>query len=278
MHVRRWGTPGAPKLFMLHGWMDCSATFQFMVDALQQEWDVIAPDWRGFGLSQWQNSSYWFPEYLVDLEALLDHYAPGEPVCVVGHSMGGNAVSMFAGLRPDRVARLANLDAYGTALRGPQGSLERISHWMANKQNGVHLHPGYDSVEVYALRLQKANPRLKPEQAQFLSMHFSRLNEQGRVVPAADPWHRMEHPFVLNAADYKQVWSQITAEVLWVVADDSYLLKRYESCPEEYRARVASFRNLREVMVRDASHNLHHDQPEQLAALVEAFMLNGHSG
>jgi pimeloyl-ACP methyl ester carboxylesterase len=31
-HVRRWGRPGAPKLFLLHGWMDVSASFQFVVD------------------------------------------------------------------------------------------------------------------------------------------------------------------------------------------------------------------------------------------------------
>jgi pimeloyl-ACP methyl ester carboxylesterase len=51
-HVRHWGDPQAPKIFMMHGWMDMSASFQFMVDALQQEWHVIAPDWRGFGLSE----------------------------------------------------------------------------------------------------------------------------------------------------------------------------------------------------------------------------------
>jgi pimeloyl-ACP methyl ester carboxylesterase len=34
LHVRRWGNPGAPALFMLHGWMDVAASFQFVVDAL----------------------------------------------------------------------------------------------------------------------------------------------------------------------------------------------------------------------------------------------------
>ena len=34
LHVRRWGNPDAPTLFMLHGWMDVSASFQFVVDAL----------------------------------------------------------------------------------------------------------------------------------------------------------------------------------------------------------------------------------------------------
>ncbi|MEG1329542.1 MAG: alpha/beta hydrolase, partial [Janthinobacterium sp.] len=49
-HVRHWGREGAPILFMVHGWMDVAASFQFVVDELQGDWHVIAPDWRGFGL------------------------------------------------------------------------------------------------------------------------------------------------------------------------------------------------------------------------------------
>ena len=48
-HMRTWGDPRDPKLVLLHGWMDVSASFQFLVDALRRDWYVIAPDWRGFG-------------------------------------------------------------------------------------------------------------------------------------------------------------------------------------------------------------------------------------
>eukprot|EP01037_Dinobryon_pediforme_P037108 gene37108-44419_t len=92
-HVRHWGNPGAPKLFMMHGWMDVSASFQFVVDHLQQDWHVIAPDWRGFGLTDRpQADTYWQPDYLADLDALLDHYAADEAINLLGHSMGGNIV------------------------------------------------------------------------------------------------------------------------------------------------------------------------------------------
>ena len=80
-HVRHWGSPDAPKLFMLHGWMDISASFQFVVDCLKRDWHVIAPDWRGFGLSERvQADCYWFPDYLGDLDALLDQLAPSESI------------------------------------------------------------------------------------------------------------------------------------------------------------------------------------------------------
>ena len=75
-NVRHWGDRDAPRLFLLHGWMDSSSTFQFVVDALRQPWHVIAPDWRGYGASQWLSHPYWFPDYYADLDALLDHYSP----------------------------------------------------------------------------------------------------------------------------------------------------------------------------------------------------------
>ncbi|MBA3904874.1 MAG: alpha/beta hydrolase, partial [Rhodocyclaceae bacterium] len=39
-HVRIWGPPHAPKVFLLHGWMDVSASFQFLVDAFSREWRI----------------------------------------------------------------------------------------------------------------------------------------------------------------------------------------------------------------------------------------------
>ena len=52
-HLHQWGTPqpGVPLLVMVHGFMDVGASFQFVVDAMAQDRWVIAPDWRGYGLS-----------------------------------------------------------------------------------------------------------------------------------------------------------------------------------------------------------------------------------
>ena len=91
LHVRIWGSEAAPLLVLLHGWCDVSASWQFVVDALERDWRIVAPDWRGFGLSEGNNDAYWFPDYIADLDALLLHYSPNDPVRLVGHSLGGNA-------------------------------------------------------------------------------------------------------------------------------------------------------------------------------------------
>lgn len=126
-HLRHWGRDDAPILVMAHGWMDVSASFQFVVDHLQQDWHVIAPDWRGFGLSQSGTSGcYWFPDYLADLDAILQHYSPDQPICLLGHSMGANVASLYAGVRPERVSKLINLEGFGLPETHPKQAPSRM--------------------------------------------------------------------------------------------------------------------------------------------------------
>ncbi len=129
-HVRVWGEPSAarPPLVLLHGWMDVGASWQFVVDALAEERFIIAPDWRGFGLTDGGGvDNYWLPDYLADLEWLLDHYAgegdAARPVDLVGHSMGGNVAMHYAGARPGRIR--------------PPGQLRRLRHARAQARGSA---------------------------------------------------------------------------------------------------------------------------------------------
>ena len=95
------------------------------------DWHVIAPDWRGFGLTERSHAdTYWFPDYLADLDAMLDHYAPGEAVNLLGHSMGGNVVGIYAGVRPERVRRLINLEGFGMPATAPEKAPRHYAKWL----------------------------------------------------------------------------------------------------------------------------------------------------
>jgi pimeloyl-ACP methyl ester carboxylesterase len=70
------------------------------------------------------------------------------------------------------------------------------------------------------------------------------------------------------------LWRRMTAPVLWVTAPDSYVFKQlFAIDSEEYRARIACFKDIREGEVQDSGHNLHHDQPQQVARLIEEFFV-----
>src|SRR5262249_23665603 len=110
-----WGEPRGNPIVLLHGWGDSSETWQFLVDCLPADESYVALDWRGFGGTQWPPQGYWFPDYFADLEAFLEGLAPTAPVRVIGHSMGGNIATMYAGIRPDRIEWVVNLEGIGLA-------------------------------------------------------------------------------------------------------------------------------------------------------------------
>ena len=84
-HCRTWGNEASPRLFLLHGFQDVSASWQFTVDAFTRDWYVVAPDWRGYGLSDSSGQdTYWFPDLVADLDAILDHFEPDMPARLVG--------------------------------------------------------------------------------------------------------------------------------------------------------------------------------------------------
>lgn len=274
-HVRVWdAAPDRPvegTLVMLHGWMDVSASFQFLVDALERNWRVLAPDWRGFGLTDKpQADSYWFPDYMADLDFLLDAVMPDEAVDLVAHSMGGNIANLFAGVRPHRVRKLVNLEGVGMPGNRPGQAPERYARWIDELKHGSRLRDYASRTEV-AQRMMRNNPRLKPEFAEFLAEHWSLPTPQGRFVLAGDPAHKVVNPQLYRVEEVMACWRQIRADVLLVFAHQAERWQAFVSSPA-YRRRMLAIRSIRTVTVDDAGHMMHHDQPERIARLVEEFV------
>ncbi len=276
-HLRTWGDEDAPLLVMLHGWMDVSASFQFVVDALAGDWHVAAPDWRGFGRSERTRSdSYWFPDYLADLDRLLDALSPEAPVRLLGHSMGGNVAMLYAGVRPTRVRALLNLEGFGLREGAPTEAPARYARWLDELRAGASLRD-YASLDEVAARLMKNNPRLTPQRAQFLAPHWSEPDGAGRLRIAGDPAHRIVNPVLYRWTEAAACWRQIAAPVLWVEGAATDAL-RWAGARAEVDARRALLRDCTAASIADAGHMLHHDQPHAVAATIEAFLqARGHA-
>ncbi len=271
LHVREWGTEGAPKLFLLHGWMDVSASFAFLVDALRRDWHVIAPDWRGFGLSSWAPHGYEFPDYFADLDALLDRLSPDEPARVVGHSMGGNVLMSYAGLRPARLARIVSLEGFGGHRHDAARAPEHLVRWLDQQRKPATFRP-YPSLDDVARRLRKNNPRLTAERAAFLAPHWARPAAGGGFVLRADPRHKQLHAQQTRLDEVLACWNRITCPVLWVVASDPAKQGFRLDTPEQFAQRCTAVPGMSLERLEECGHMLHHDQPAAVARLIESFL------
>ena len=269
--VRTWGDSAAPKMFLLHGWMDVSASFQFLVDCFQREWYGVAPDWRGFGLTEWAAGGYWFPDYYADLDALLEIYQPDMPVNLVAHSMGGNVACTYAGIRPQRVARLVSLEGFGMGRTAPDQAAGRYQQWLDELRAPPRFN-SYTSFDAVAARLKKNNRRLTDEQAHFLAQHWAKQTGPAEVTLRSDPKHKFVNPVLTRLEELLACWRQVTAPVLWVTGDETNGRGWRTDSVQQLAERKAAFRDFREIELQDCGHMMHHDQPVKLAAIIEAFL------
>ena len=279
-HVLSWGDERAPKLFMLHGWMDVAASFQFLVDAFHREFHVIAPDLRGFGRSAWQPQGYWYADYIADLDALLARFAGDEPVRLCGHSLGANVAMHYAGVRPHRVAALVALDGFGIPAEAPERAPERLAAWL-DALGKPQSFASYASFAEVADRLQRNDARLPPDKAAFLARHWAARGDDGRMHLTSDPRHKRPFPTVYRLEETLAVWRRIDARTLWVVAENSHIARWLDDRDKRevaadplgaIRSRMSNIRGARMVTIADAGHMLHHDQPEAVARAIESFL------
>ena len=282
-HVRVWGDPlsqrsGQPLMVLLHGWMDVAASFQFVVDVLQDGRDVIAPDWRGFGLTAGNGAdNFWHPDYLADLDYLLDYFAPHQPVDLVGHSMGGNIAMLYAGVRPERICHLINLEGFGLPATRPSQAPGRYAKWMDElkaSQRGEKAPKTYESVAGVAGRLMKTNPRLSLDKANWLAAHWAAPDAQGQWTILGEAAHKITSANLYRLDEVLEIHQRIAAPVLVVEAGDNSMAQWWggQYNLAQFHERLKCVPHARIETILDAGHMLHHDQPAVLAALMEGFL------
>lgn len=269
-HVNLWGERDAPLLVLLHGWGDAGATFQFLVDELERDWFVVAPDWRGFGRTHYRTSSYWFPDYLADLDRLLAHYSPGAPARVLGHSMGANVAALYAGAMFERIARFVNVEGFGLRDSDPQDAPARYRRWLEAEREGAR-YSRYDELGELARRIQRRAPTLSDGRALFVAAQWAERDEDGRISLRADPAHKLVNPVLYRRAEAEACWRSVTAPVLFVIGGDTDFETADMRRVDPHNA-LDGFPDLTTVEIEGAGHMVHFEQPAALARAVEAFM------
>lgn len=272
--IARWGNPMLDPIVLLHGFLDTCETFQFLVDEMPADWNFIAVDWRGFGDSASNNAPYWFPDYLADLDALLDLLAPQQALRLVGHSMGGNVASLYAGVRPTRVSAVVSLEGFGLPPTRPEQAPARYARWLKELREPP-TRKRYDSVEQFAQLLRQRNARLTAERAAFIALAWTRP-VAGGVELRGDPWHRLINPQLYHREEAEACWRAYGGPVQIVLGDQSDHRRALGESAQP-AAFASVFPQLEVVTVAGVGHMLHHEDPAQVASTIRPFLAR-HAG
>ena len=186
----------------------------------------------------------------------------------------------FVVLKLDGYAeKVVSLEGFGIAPTTPDMAPERYRQWLGALRKPPRMHV-YADRTVFARRLRHMDRFLTTERANFLAKHLARVGEgetkngerRHGIIWNGDPWHKAPSPYLFHLEESMAIWKQVTCPVLWVAGRQSWVVRDYAMRPGDWEARRACFAQIEERWVEDTDHMLHHDQPAEVARLVESFL------
>jgi len=272
LHYVDWGNEDAPPMLLVHGGQDHCRNWDWVAEALREEYHIIAPDLRGHGDSQWSvGGSYTMPEYIYDIAHLVDQKDMA-PVTIISHSLGGMISLQYAGIYPDKVKSIVAIEGLGAS---PQKLAEivhiDINDKLADWSDKIRAISGraprrYKTLEDAFARMQEENPHLSEDQARHLTVHGTNQNEDGTFSWKFDNYVRIFKPHDLSPEETRYLWSRIACPALLVRGTESWASDPVED------GRIKFFKNAIPVNIEGAGHWAHHDRIEVFLELVREHL------
>jgi haloacetate dehalogenase len=149
VHYVREGA--GPPVVLLHGWPQTWFCWRLLMPLLAERFTLIAPDLRGYGLSDKPAGGFDKRTMAADVRALV-HELGYERVALVGHDRGARVAHRYALDHPDEVERLAVLDIIPTRAmfaRIDEHLARGFWHWLFHLQPDLPELLVGGNIEVY---------------------------------------------------------------------------------------------------------------------------------
>jgi pimeloyl-ACP methyl ester carboxylesterase len=277
LDVTLGGPENAPAIFFLHGFPESSRTWRYQLADLARDYRVIAPDQRGFaGSSKPEDvANYTHDKPVADLFALADALGI-DRFTLVGHDWGG-AIAWAAALgRPDRIERLAIVNAphplvFQRSVFDDMGQREASQYIRAFRVPGMENYITGDLENFYEKTfghsgLAVAPPEEKPlyladwsRPGAMLAM-LNWYRGSALIVPAMD--ETPDRPAFLDAPFPKL---QMPVLVVWGMGDKALTPSQLEGLDD-----LCS--DLTLVKVPDAGHFVTWEKPEAVTSALREFI------
>jgi pimeloyl-ACP methyl ester carboxylesterase len=273
IHYLEWGERAGEPIVLVHGFLDHAHSWGPFVASLQANskhplW-IVAPDCRGHGDSGWVGAGgyYHFPDYIFDLHCLIQSLGASR-FKLIGHSMGGSISFLYTGTFPDRIANLVLIEGVGPPGLDFSDAPPRMEKWIGEvrERRRNHFRP-YTSVEAGARQLQQTNSRLNSEFALHLARTGMRQNDAGKWIWKFDPLHRTTAPQPFYSDQAIEFLRRIKCPVLTIEGKESHQSKRTDK-----QKRIKAISNHSHMVIENAGHMVHQDNPEALAFIVGEFL------
>lgn len=268
------GTPGAPRVLALHGWLDNAASFLPLAPFLDGI-ELVAIDMPGHGRSAHlpAGADYSFAGALANLLDVADALG-WDRFGLLGHSMGGAIGSLLAAACPERVTRLLAIEAIGTLAETPEQTVPRLRDALAAQRalrdKRLRVFPDVDSA-VRARQFASRVPGSGLGEAEVRLLVARGLRAvDGGYTWSSDPRLTLPTLVRMTEAQVEALVAGISCPVRAIFADPAqpYL-------PDGLRRSRTRLLPAGEIVVMPGGHHLHMQQPAEVAAAIGDFLRGG---
>jgi len=261
--VCQWGITGNPTIVILHGWVDQAFAWEPVAEKLsRQGFRVIAFDQRGYGRTQHipQCSHYYFPDYIIDLDALQKELSLSR-FTLIGHSMGGTVASQYAAICPDNLDNLILIEGIGIQHENEKNAFNRYKTHVQQRRE-KKTHTPFTSIEAGVQRIRTVHPYIDENWARKLVMRTTNKVEEGYIW-SWDSRHRERSAIGFDRNRYLFLLTQITAPTYVILANQSWYQRL-----SDLDTRIDALPNLKRRLTISGGHSQHYENPTRLSHII----------
>lgn len=265
-HATEWRPKGPPAgtALLLHGLFDAGSSWSEIAAALADAGlRAVAPDLRGFGDSGRlpPGASYNFFDMIRDTAALVDKFAEGERVLLLGHSLGGLLAIEYAASHPERVRALGLVETTGFPNVPESAGPDLLRLWIDAYRSPKDRDRAMSPDEALA-RLRSNHPYVPDEALRARAEHLTRPLPEGGWAWKFDPRHKILPPLGPSAHRWEAFGARVRAPTLLFLAGGAR--------PPEEAQRIAGFADARTITI-PSGHMLHWSHPAEIASAFLDF-------
>ena len=254
-----------PAVLFIHGLLGSHRNWAHLIDALNTDHRVVAPDLFGHGASAKPMGDYSLGSHAATLRDLLDQLGIAR-VILVGHSLGGGIAMQFCYLFPERVERLVLVSSGGlgrdvspllrsATLPGAEWVLPLLaSRWLRRRGESVGRvvgrfgwRPSADVTEALSGFASLADADVRRA---FLATTRSVIDPGGQTV---------------TAHDHLPMAIEIPTLIVWGTRDR--MIPTWHAT-----AAAAAIAGSRVELFEGAGHFPHLEDPERFASVLAEFL------
>lgn len=263
------------NLLCLHGGQDNAGSFDPLLEKLDGEWQAVALDFTGHGLSSHlpRGCIYTMTHLMLDIAHAV-HFLGWNQFNLLGHSIGALVGHRYASIFPEKVSKLILVEGFGEIYEARSQLLDTMRATLLSflrlEKKDFSEQPTYTEEEVMALYAKMPWGCIRADDVKVLMKRGCKLQDDGRYVFARDFRLKAFYWDKVDRAALDPWWKSYKNDILVLDA-----VPGFGSCSIHNGRMINTLKEqcrTFQMTVLDGDHHIHMNQPELVASYIKPFL------